>query len=139
MKQPIRTGNFPIRLCHLAVGLVFLSEGLQKYIIPDAAGVERFTKIGFSNLSFWAYFTGSSEITSSLMVLMGLLTRFAAIPLLVIMIVAFITTKVPKVAHQRFWSFSHDYRTGFAMALLLIFVLIYGGENYSVDKKLTHT
>lgn len=139
MKRVIRTADIPTLLCRLAVGLIFLSEGLQKYITPDATGVGRFTKIGFSNPSFWAYFTGSFEIVCGILVLIGLLTRLSVIPLLTIMIVAFITTKIPVLADKGFWSFAHEYRTDFAMTLLLIYLLIYGGGNYSIDKKLTHS
>lgn len=139
MKRIIRTADIPTLLCRLAVGLIFLSEGLQKYITPDATGVGRFTKIGFSNPSFWAYFTGSFEIVCGILVLLGLLTRLAAIPLLIIMLVAFITTKVQILTDKGFWSFAHEYRTDFAMTLLLIYLLIYGGGNKSIDKILSHT
>lgn len=126
-------------LCRLAVGLIFLSEGLQKYITPDITGAGRFAKIGFSNPSFWAYFTGGFEIICGILILIGLLARIAAVPLLIIMIVAFITTKIPTLMDKGFWAFAHAYRTDFAMTLLLIFLLIYGGGNNSIDKKLTHS
>jgi len=136
MNRILRTGSIPTLLCRLAVGLIFLSEGLQKYITPDATGAGRFAKIGFSNPSFWAYFTGSFEIVCGILVLIGMLTRMAAIPLLIIMLVAFITTKVQLLTDKGFWSFAHEYRTDFAMTLLLIYLLIYGGGNKSIDKKL---
>jgi uncharacterized membrane protein YphA (DoxX/SURF4 family) len=139
MNRILKTGNIPTLLCRLAVGLIFLSEGLQKYITPDATGTGRFAKIGFSNPSFWAYFTGSFEIVCGILILAGLLTRLAAVLLLIIMIVAFITTKVPILADKGFWSFAHEYRTDFAMTLLIIYLLIYGGGNSSIDKKLTHS
>jgi uncharacterized membrane protein YphA (DoxX/SURF4 family) len=139
MKRIIRTTDIPTLLCRLAVGLVFLSEGLQKYITPDATGVGRFTKIGFSNPSFWAYFTGSFEIVCGILVLLGLLTRLAAIPLLIVMIVAFITTKVQILTNKGFWSFAHEYRTDFSMTLLLIYLLIYGGGNKSIDKTFSYS
>lgn len=126
-------------LCRLVVGLIFLSEGLQKYITPDITGTGRFAKIGFSNPSFWAYFTGGFEIICGILILIGLLTRIAAVPLLIIMIVAFINTKIPTLMDKGFWAFAHAYRTDFAMTLLLIFLLIYGGGNNSIDKKLTHS
>jgi uncharacterized membrane protein YphA (DoxX/SURF4 family) len=136
MNRILRTDSIPTLLCRLAVGLIFLSEGLQKYITPDATGAGRFAKIGFSNPSFWAYFTGSFEIVCGILVLIGMLTRMAAIPLLIIMLVAFITTKVQLLTDKGFWSFAHEYRTDFAMTLLLIYLLIYGGGNKSIDKKL---
>jgi uncharacterized membrane protein YphA (DoxX/SURF4 family) len=136
MNRILRTDSIPTLLCRLAVGLIFLSEGLQKYITPDATGAGRFAKFGFSNPSFWAYFTGSFEIVCGILVLIGMLTRMAAIPLLIIMLVAFITTKVQLLTDKGFWSFAHEYRTDFAMTLLLIYLLIYGGGNKSIDKKL---
>jgi uncharacterized membrane protein YphA (DoxX/SURF4 family) len=135
----LKTGHIPTLLCRLAVGFIFLSESLQKFITPDATGVGRFAKISFSNPSFWAYFTGSFEIVCGMLVLLGLLTRLAAIPLLIIMLVAFITTKVPILADRGIWSFAHEYKTDFAMTLLLTFLLIYGGGNKSIDKTLSQT
>jgi putative oxidoreductase len=135
----INTNNVPALIPRLVVGLIFLSEGLQKYITPDATGAGRFAKIGFGNPSFWAYSTGSFEIVCGTLILVGLLTRLAAIPLFIVMIVAFITTKVPILTDKGFWSFAHEYRTDFAMTMLLIFLLIYGSGNSSLDKKLTHS
>lgn len=138
MKRIIRTANIPTIIIRLAVGLIFLSEGIQKYLLPDVTGTERFEKIGFSNPSFWAYFTGTFEIICGIFILIGLLTRLAVIPLLIIMIVAFITTKYPILIDKGFWSFAHEYRTDFAMTMLLIYLFMYGGGNYSIDKKITH-
>ena len=135
----IRTADIPTLLIRLTVGLIFLSEGLQKYLLPDVTGVGRFTKIGFANPSFWAYFTGSFEIVCGALILIGLLTRFAAIPLLIVMIVAFITTKVPILTGKGCWPFAHEYRTDFAMTLLLIYLLVYGGGMNSIDRKVTKT
>jgi uncharacterized membrane protein YphA (DoxX/SURF4 family) len=139
MISVIRTPKIPTLFCRLAVGLIFLSEGIQKYLFPDVVGTGRFIKIGFSNPSFWAYFTGAFEIVCGILILIGLFTRLAAIPLLIIMMVAFITTKIPIFFDKGFWPMAHEYRTDFAMTLLLIFLLIYGGGNFSIDKKLTHS
>ena len=138
MKKILRTENIPTLIIRFAVGLIFLSEGLQKYITPKVTGAGRFGKFGFSHPSFWAYFTGSFEIVCGTLILLGLLTRLAAIPLLIIMIVAFITTKVSILTDKGFWPFAHEYRTDFAMTLLLIYLLIYGGGNKSIDKKKFH-
>jgi len=136
--QLLKTTNIPTLLCRLAVGFIFLSEGLQKYITPDATGAGRFAKIGFVHPAFWAYFTGAFEVVCGILILIGLLTRLAAIPLLIIMLVAFITTKIPVLTGKGFWPFAHEYRTDFAMTLLLIYLLLYGGGNHSLDKKFTH-
>ena len=139
MNRLIRTDNIPTLLCRLAVGLIFLSEGLQKYITPETVGTGRFAKIGFSNPSFWSYFTGTFEIICGILILLGFLTRLATIPLLIIMLVAFFTTKVPVLTDKGFWPFAHEYRTDFAMTLLLIYLLMYGGGNNSIDKKIIHS
>lgn len=139
MYKLLRTGNIPTLLCRSAVGLIFLSEGIQKYLLPEVVGTGRFAKIGFSNPSFWAYFTGSFEIICGILILLGLLIRLAAIPLMIIMIVAFITTKVPILADNGFWAFAHEYRTDFAMTLLLIFLMIVGGGRNSIDNNIYHS
>jgi len=135
MKKIIKTGNVPTLIIRLVVGLIFLSEGLQKYITPETVGTGRFAKIGFSNPAFWAYWVGSFEIVCGILILFGLIIRFAAIPLLVVMLVAFVTTKIPILTHKGFWAFAHEYRTDFAMTLLLIYLLIYGNSNKSMIKK----
>jgi uncharacterized membrane protein YphA (DoxX/SURF4 family) len=139
MKRILETSPVPTLLCRLAVGLIFLSEGLQKYIRPEEVGTGRFEKIGFPNPALWAYFTGSFEIVCGILILLGFLTRLAAIPLLIVMLTAFVTTKIPILLDKGFWAFAHDYRTDFAMTLLLIFLLIYGGGRNSVDMKNSQT
>ncbi len=131
-----KTSDKPTFLCRLAVGLIFFSEGLQKFLFPEINGTGRFAKIGFSNPAFWAYFTGTFEIVCGILILIGLLTRLAAVPLFIIMMVAFITTKYPELIEKGFWFMAHDYRTDFAMTLLLIFLLIHGGGNNSLDYKI---
>ncbi len=123
-------------LIRLAVGMIFLTEGIQKFLFPDLLGTGRFMKIGFPDPAFWAYFTGTFEIVCGSLVLLGCMTRLACIPLLIIMITAFITTKWPLLITKGFWVFAHEYRTDFAMTLLLVWLLIYGSGKWSVDSKL---
>jgi uncharacterized membrane protein YphA (DoxX/SURF4 family) len=136
MKQLIKTENFPIIIPRIVVGLIFLSEGIQKFLYPELVGAGRFIKIGFSNPEFWSYFTASFEIVCGALILIGLLTRLASIPLLIIMITAFITTKYPLLVEKGFWIFAHEYRTDFAMSMLLLFILYYGAGSISLDKKI---
>ena len=137
MKKLLSTSSYPFLLCRLVTGLVFLSEGIQKFIRPEDTGSGRFAKIGFSSPDFWAHFAGSFEIVCGLLVLIGLFTRFAVIPLLIVMITAFVTTKVPILTGKGFWPFAHEYRTDFAMTMLLILLLIFGAGKTSVDHKLS--
>jgi uncharacterized membrane protein YphA (DoxX/SURF4 family) len=131
----LKTSNIPALIARLTVGLVFLSEGIQKFLYPDVVGAGRFSKIGFSNPEFWASFTAMFEITCGIFVLLGFLTRFASLPLLIIMITAFVSTKLPILNNEGFWKMAHEYRTDFAMTMLLIFLLYYGGGKYSLDSK----
>jgi putative oxidoreductase len=126
-------------LIRLVVGLIFLSEGIQKYLFPELLGTSRFEKIGFTDPAFWAYFTGTFEIICGFFVLLGFLTRLASIPLMIIMMTAFVTTKWTMLAEKGFWSFAHEYRTDFAMTLLLIWLMIYGAGRWSFDAGIMKT
>ncbi len=136
----MRSNNQPIGYAYLLIrlipGLVFLSEGIQKFLLPGDMGPGRFEKIGFPQPEFWAYFTASFEIICGLLLIIGLLVRLAAIPLLIVMVVAFITTKVPILDQKGFWAFAHEYRTDFAMTILLIFLLISGPGKPSIDSRI---
>jgi putative oxidoreductase len=136
MKKLLRTSALPLLIPRLVAGSIFLSEGLQKFVRPNEVGAGRFAKIGFSNPDFWAYFTGSFEIVCGSLILIGFLTRLASIPLLIIMVVAFITTKLPILADKGFWPFAHEYRVDFAVTLLLILLLKYGAGENSSDFKI---
>ena len=122
-----------VLLPRLIVGLIFLSEGVQKYLFPELVGTGRFEKIGFVDPAFWAYFAGTFEIICGSLVLLGLFIRFAAIPLFIIMMTAFVTTKWPILIDKGFWAMAHEYRTDFAMTLLLIYLIIYGAGKWSLD------
>jgi len=133
------TDDKRIILIRIIVGLIFLSEGIQKYIFPALNGTGRFEKIGFENPAFWAYFTATFEIICGSLVLPGLFTRIATIPLLIIMLTAFVTTKWPILQDKGFWIMTHEYRTDFAMTLLLIFLLIYGSGGLSGDSRISRS
>ena len=123
-------------MIRLIVGLVFLTEGIQKFLFPELLGPGRFLKIGFSDPAFWAYFTATFEITCGTFVLLGLLIRLASIPLFIIMMTAFVTTKWPILMDKGIWVMTHEYRTDFAMTILLIYLLISGSGRWSIDSKI---
>ncbi|HLK32931.1 MAG TPA: DoxX family protein [Terriglobales bacterium] len=125
---------FPIRL---AVGLIFFTQGLLKYLDPNM-GVNRFARIGFSNPGFTAHFVGTFELICGLLVLFGALTRIAAIPLLIVISTAIATTKIPELsrASQGFWFMVSDARTDFSMLMSLIFLLAAGAGRWSIDATL---
>jgi uncharacterized membrane protein YphA (DoxX/SURF4 family) len=134
----LNTGNdYKIIVMRIIVGLIFISEGILKYLLVQWLGPGRFTEIGFRHAFFWAYFTGAFEVLCGILVLFGFLTRLASIPLLIIMITAFITTKLPILTTQGFWTFVHEYTTDFSLTLLLIMLIISGGGRWSVDLKIS--
>src|SRR5438876_6783618 len=93
-------------LVRLIVGGVLLSEGIQKFLFPEALGVGRFTKIGIPSPEIMAPFVGVVEIVCGTLLVLGLLTRLAAIPLLVNITVAILSTKVPILLGKPFWLFT---------------------------------
>jgi putative oxidoreductase len=123
-------------LVRLLVGLVFLSEGIQKFLFPQALGVGRFIKIGIPAPQFFAPFVGAVEIVGGLLLVIGLLTRLASIALLIDISVAILTTKVPMLAKSGFWATAHEARTDFCMLLGAIFLIVVGAGASSVDKQL---
>lgn len=124
-------------LIRLMVGAVFLSEGIQKFLFPDQLGAGRFLKIGLPMPEALGPFVGTFEIVCGSLVLLGLLTRLAVIPLLVIMAVALTTTKWPMLAAQGFWYLAHESRTDWSMSLGSLFLLIVGAGPWSLDAWVT--
>ena len=122
-------------LIRIAVGAVFLSEGILKFLNPAEDGAGRFAKIGFPDPGFLAPFVGTFEICCGALVILGLLTRLAGVPLLAVISTAIATTKIPMLLKDGFWKFAHESRTDFAMLLGLVFLLIAGAGGISFDAR----
>src|SRR5271167_4743859 len=122
-------------LIRVLVGWVFLSEGIQKFLFPAQLGVGRFEKIGIPSPHFMASFVGTVEIVCGALLLVGLLTRLAVIPLLGVILVAIATTKIPMLAKSGVWAMLHEARTDFSMLLGLVFLLITGAGTLSLDAR----
>lgn len=138
--QPSRA----IVLIRLLVGWVFLVEGILKFRLPDELGVGRFASIGIPAPQITAPFVGAVEIICGTLVIVGLFTRLAAIPLLIDISVAIVSTKIPillghaycrfslvKLKHYGLLSMLHEARTDFSMALGLVFLLVVGAGCWS--------
>ncbi|MGO8797104.1 MAG: DoxX family protein [Candidatus Sulfotelmatobacter sp.] len=137
MKKPLLKTKAPPAtiLIRLLVGAVFLSEGIQKFLFPAALGVGRFTKIGIPAPQFFAPFVGTVEIICGTLLIIGLLTRLATIPLLIDISVAIITTKIPMLFKAGFWSMAHEARTDYCMLLGLLFLLLVGSGPLALDRR----
>jgi uncharacterized membrane protein YphA (DoxX/SURF4 family) len=120
-------------LIRILVGWVFVSEGIQKFVFPAQLGVGRFEKVGIPFSHFTAPFVGSIEIACGSLLLIGLFSRVAAVPLLGVILVAIATTKLPMIAKTGMWSMLHEARTDFSMLLGLVFLLITGAGTLSLD------
>jgi putative oxidoreductase len=130
------TAPASVILIRIVVGWVFLSEGIQKFLFPAALGVGRFAKIGIPDPQILAPFVGACEILCGALVILGLCTRLAAIPLLSVISVAIWTTKIPMLSKQGFWAMAHEARTDFCMLFGLLFLLLAGAGRFSVDASL---
>jgi putative oxidoreductase len=121
-------------LIRLMVGLVFASEGIQKFLFPELRGAGRFEKIGLPAPELLGTFVGSFEVVCGILIILGLYTRLAAIPTLIIMIVAIATTKLDVLNSEGFWSMMHGSRTDWSMLLGSIFLIYKGGGRWSLDR-----
>ena len=131
----------------ILIGGVFVSEGIQKFLYPAELAAGRFAKIGIPTPEIMGPFVGGCEVVCGTLVILGLLTRLAAIVLLADISVAIVLTKIPvllghgfwgfslpKLPHYGFWSMMHEARTDFSMWLGLLFLLIVGaGKKWSLD------
>jgi putative oxidoreductase len=122
-----------IILIRVMVACVFLSEGIQKFIFSDSLGIGRFIKIGIPLPGIMAPFVGAVEIVCGGLILLGLFTQLATIPLLIDMLVAISTTKIPLLIEKGFWAMAHEARVDWSMTLGLIFLLIVGSGRWSLD------
>jgi uncharacterized membrane protein YphA (DoxX/SURF4 family) len=123
-------------LVRILVGWVFVSEGIQKFVFPAQLGVGRFEKIGILFPHFMAPFVGSVEIVCGSLLLIGLFTRVAVVPLLGVILVAIATTKLPMIVKTGVWSMLHEARADFSMLLGLVFLLITGAGTLSLDARM---
>jgi putative oxidoreductase len=135
-------------LIRIMVGAVFLSEGIQKFLYPGVVGAGRFERIGIAYPDLLGPFVGGVEIVCGTLVLVGLLTRLAVLPLLGVMAVAFLTTKLPillgqdlgpfqvrQLPYYGFWGFAHESRTDFSMVMGSLFLLLAGPGRLSLDAR----
>jgi putative oxidoreductase len=140
-------------LIRLMVGGVFFVEGILKFLYPADLAAGRFAKIGIPSPEVMGPFVAGAEIVCGALLIIGLLTRFAAIPLLIDISVALVSTKVPILLGHGFWGFSlmklphygllsmlHEARTDLCMWLGLLFLLIAGaGRKWSIDARIVTT
>ena len=130
-------------LVRAAVGTVFLTSGLVKFLFENQ-GAGRFAKIGFPYAHALAAFVGTTEIVCGTLVLVGLFVRLAAVPLVIDMMVAIATTKLPLLfgagpepvaapPKMGFWAFAYQARLDVTMLLACVFLVAAGAGLFSLD------
>lgn len=136
-----------IVLLRLAIGFVFVTEGIQKFLYPELLGAGRFTKIGIPYPDIIGPFVGGAEILFGALVAIGLVTRFAAFALVIDMAVAIAATKVPILLGHGYWLFAdpsggtgfwamaHEARTDLAMITGCAVLMAIGPGAISFDER----
>lgn len=134
-------------LIRLMVGAIFVAEGIQKFLYPVDVGAGRFAKIGLPHPELLATTVGTVEIVCGALVVAGLFTRLAVVPLLGVMAVAIVTTKLPilvghdlgpfqlrQLPYYGFWGFAHESRTDVCMVLGSLYLMLAGPGPLSLDQ-----
>lgn len=135
-------------LIRLMLAGVFVTEGYLKLTEPTWLGAGRFARIGIPWPELTGPLVGWTELTCGLLIAVGLFGRLAAIPLIVIMIVAIVSTKIPILLGRDWWIFNvrdlerygffsmtHETRTDYAMLLGATFMLLTGSGRWSLDRR----
>ncbi len=142
--NPSSDGPASVLFLRLMAGGVFLWEGILKFVYVNQ-GVGRFTKLGMPFPHLTANFIGYLEIVGGLLLLSGLLTRLIAIPFIIEMIVAILSTKIslylgtsplplpPSPPQFGMWAVLHEVRSEYAQLLTTAFLLVNGPGKWSLD------
>ena len=93
LTNPPVGGPTSTMLLRLMAGGVFFWEGILKFVYANQ-GVGRFTKLGMPFPRVTTDFVAVLEIVGGLLLLSGLMTRLIAIPFIIEMIVAILSTKI---------------------------------------------
>jgi uncharacterized membrane protein YphA (DoxX/SURF4 family) len=140
------SGSRAVVLIRLMVGIVFLSEGIQKFLYPAELGAGRFAKIGIPSPEVMGPFVGAAEVVCGALVLLGFFVRPAATVLLIDISVALLTTKLPillgeavgpfslpKLPRYGLWSSLHEARVDLCMWLGSLFLILVSAKAGDVD------
>jgi len=142
----VRPGTAPgaTLLLRMMAGSVFLWEGILKFVYVNQ-GVGRFTKLGLPLPAVTAHFVGVLEIVGGALLLAGLATRLIAIPFMIEMVVAILSTKIslflgtsplplpPAPPTIGIWAVLHEVRSEWAQLLVCAFLFRAGPGPLSLD------
>lgn len=123
-------------LGRLALGVVFLAHGYQKLFVMGVGNVGSFfEQVGIPAPLFFAWVVSLVEFFGGIAVILGVLTRWAALGLAVILIVAIFTVKlrVGLIAPQ---GMGTGYELDLALLGLALMLLLAGPGRLSLEKAL---
>lgn len=122
---------FPAVLTRLTLGVIFVGTGWGKLHNLEKV-TNFFTQLHIPAPSFNAALVGATELVCGILLLLGLLTRLAAVPLIVTMCLAILTARSSDVEGVRdlFALQEFDY------LVLLVWMAIAGGGVLSLDHPL---
>jgi uncharacterized membrane protein YphA (DoxX/SURF4 family) len=150
LRNPPNNAPAATILLRVMAGGVFLWEGILKFVYTNQ-GVGRFTKLGFPFPGATATFAGVLEIVGGILLITGLLTRLIAVPFIIEMLVAILSTKIPLYLGTSplplppvppqigFWAVLHEIRSEYAQLMTAMFLLIAGPGRWSLDALLART
>ena len=119
---------FPPLLARVTTGWVFVESGWGKLHNLDKV-TEFFQSLGIPAAELQAPFVATTEFVGGLLVLVGLLTRLASVPLAATMVVAIITAKASDIT-----AFSDIFGLSeFLYIVLFIWLIVAGPGAVSVD------
>jgi uncharacterized membrane protein YphA (DoxX/SURF4 family) len=131
-------------LLRMMAGGVFFWEGLLKFVYVNQ-GIGRFTKLGMPSPELLAPAIAYLEIGGGLLLIFGLATRWIAVPFIIEMIVAILSTKIslylgtsplpapPALPKVGAWAVLHEIRSDYAQIMTCTFLLLAGPGPWSLD------
>ncbi|NBV83740.1 DoxX family protein, partial [bacterium] len=109
----------PLLLARLTIGAIFIQSGVGK-LTHLADATQFFIELGIPFPHVNALFSSSTEIVAGILILIGLFTRIATIPLIIIMIVAIATAQAVNVKSVLEFAGLQEWDYIVILALLLI-------------------
>jgi putative oxidoreductase len=141
--------NLPMLLVRIVVGLVFITEGVLKFVEPGDLGSGRFAHIGLPYPHLLAPFVAVVEMVAGVAIMVGVYAGDAALVLLIVILTAIFTTKVPILLGHHFGRFEpphlgrygllaflHESRTDLCMLFGCLAVLLDSGLTMGQSKRL---
>lgn len=122
----------PAIVFRAVIGVIFIQSGWGKiHHLPKV--IEYFTSLGIPAAAFQARFVSFTELLCGSLILLGLATRLASIPLITTMVVAILSAKKDQV---EIWSDLFGL-SEFLYIVILIPLLVDGAGSLSLDRIFT--